>query len=353
MLPVPSIATLEGYRERGLVTRVDRGPISVYNYSRETTYSDSWDEVTLVARGLIINRETGEIVARAFDKFFNWGEKEISLPSMIPDVTTIKWDGALGIGYRFEGDFYWSTRGSFYSPHAESANRLWKERWSDVIIPDHLTPLVEIITKEAKILIPYEEEDLVLLGIRNRHTGEDLTYEEVLKWGSLWRMKVTPTQSGSIPELLAIAKRMTHAEEGFVLRFGDTRIKIKSQEYCLLARLVSGLTRRALADLWYHGDLSVLEGMPSPHREDSLGIIAEYQESFDAWKAEICAEADKWSGHNDMKSVAMALREHPAFGLLMRIVRSQNPDMKEFWYKKEFGKMPRSITSALDDDSEG
>ena len=48
-------------------------PLDIYNYTRATVHENWWDEVTSICRGVIINRETGEIVARPFEKFHNYG----------------------------------------------------------------------------------------------------------------------------------------------------------------------------------------------------------------------------------------------------------------------------------------
>ena len=50
------------------------GKLVGFKYSRETTYSSNWNKITLAARGVTFDSVTGEIVARPFRKFFNFGE---------------------------------------------------------------------------------------------------------------------------------------------------------------------------------------------------------------------------------------------------------------------------------------
>ena len=50
------------------------GNISSFNFTRDAFYRGEWNEETLRARGLFINTETKEIVARSYDKFFNVNE---------------------------------------------------------------------------------------------------------------------------------------------------------------------------------------------------------------------------------------------------------------------------------------
>src|SRR5690349_16609824 len=75
-------------------------PLRIFNYSEKTQYERMWNPVTRTCRGLIINDETGEIVARPFPKFFNYGEPATEgLDTSGPACTTDKMDGSLGIMY--------------------------------------------------------------------------------------------------------------------------------------------------------------------------------------------------------------------------------------------------------------
>jgi len=66
---------LNQYVKDGWVERNDHPslPISIYNYSRKTQYEGKWDDITLKTRGLVLDNE-GNVVAKAFDKFFNYEE---------------------------------------------------------------------------------------------------------------------------------------------------------------------------------------------------------------------------------------------------------------------------------------
>lgn len=44
------------------------------NFTRRAFWKQKWDSTTVKARGLFFNENTGEIVARGYDKFFNLGE---------------------------------------------------------------------------------------------------------------------------------------------------------------------------------------------------------------------------------------------------------------------------------------
>src|SRR5579885_3015802 len=74
------------------------GDLLIFNYSQLAQYAARWNFFEQISRGLIIHARTGEVVARAFDKFFNWLEGGRSSQGHIVSVTE-KVDGSLGILY--------------------------------------------------------------------------------------------------------------------------------------------------------------------------------------------------------------------------------------------------------------
>lgn len=50
------------------------GGIVSYNFNRDAFYSRRWNELTCTARGLFVDLKTQKIIARSYNKFFNWGE---------------------------------------------------------------------------------------------------------------------------------------------------------------------------------------------------------------------------------------------------------------------------------------
>ena len=51
------------------------GDLTIFNYSSKAQYEGRWNWFETVSRGLILNNTTGEVVARPFDKLFNWLER--------------------------------------------------------------------------------------------------------------------------------------------------------------------------------------------------------------------------------------------------------------------------------------
>ena len=110
---------LNQYVDKGWVVKQDHPtlPLSIYNYSRGVQYEKLWDPITLNCRGLVLDAD-GNIVAKAFPKFFNYEElTEASIPKQTFEVFE-KMDGSLGICFHYNGEWHMATRGSFTSEQA-------------------------------------------------------------------------------------------------------------------------------------------------------------------------------------------------------------------------------------------
>jgi hypothetical protein len=95
------LETLEKYYEEGLLYKQVHPtlPLTIWNYSEKVQYEGLWDEITLMCRGLVTDKD-GNVVARPFKKFFNLEEGKHT-PTSDFDVY-MKLDGSLGILFNYE-----------------------------------------------------------------------------------------------------------------------------------------------------------------------------------------------------------------------------------------------------------
>lgn len=54
--------------------KILNGGIVSYNFSRNVFTNRKWNDLTCKARGLFVDLKTEKVIARSYDKFFNWGE---------------------------------------------------------------------------------------------------------------------------------------------------------------------------------------------------------------------------------------------------------------------------------------
>lgn len=279
--------------ELGNITGRFRGDLVVLCYTHAAQYNNTWSDVEMVCRGLILNWRTGEVVARPFDRFYNWGQggRRAERGAYIETVTE-KMDGSLGILYRRDGKYQIATKGSFDSEQA-----IWASNWlrfkhslrgaSDDVIPDELTFLFEIIYPENRIVVPYgDRRELTLLAVRNRFTGEYLPfYPDMLEYADRFGFGLPRTYHfNSMTDLLEARERLTVGQEGWVIEFSNgERFKIKGDSYLEAHRMLSGATFKRVLD-W------VASGQ---YEAQIAGVPDEYLEQVKAWKAEIDQEVEK------------------------------------------------------------
>ncbi len=102
------------------------------NFGKKTFYDRSFDEITVKARGMFIDRDSGEIVARSYDKFFNVNERpDHALAALrerlrFPVTFWLKENGFLGlIGYDRRSDgLFVSSKSKAEGPFADMARQI-------------------------------------------------------------------------------------------------------------------------------------------------------------------------------------------------------------------------------------
>lgn len=229
-------------------------PLRLFNYTEKAQFSRMWNTATLACRGLIVNVETQEIVARPFPKFFNWGEtppkgRRFKMEMDERVIVTDKVDGSLGILYasrRREGDTF-ATRGSFVSQQAMHATKLWRERYQNEVqdrMDPALTYLFEIVYPENRIVVNYGAmDDVVLLGAVHKDTGRILGPEMFPAWPGRRVVVMPHTTLAS-----AVAAKPRPGKEGMVVRSlnDGLMLKIKQEDYVSLHRVVTGLNEKEI-----------------------------------------------------------------------------------------------------------
>jgi RNA ligase len=66
---------LEDAVRKRAVYAADDGDLRLYHYTDGCVYDGLWDAFSLLARGLVVDRQRKEVVATPFPKFFNLGER--------------------------------------------------------------------------------------------------------------------------------------------------------------------------------------------------------------------------------------------------------------------------------------
>jgi len=221
-------------------------PLIMLNYTAGThntlhKFPEGWTLPLRQCRGIVFDMVTGQLIAKPFEKFFNYGEhpETVNLPGG-PFVATVKHDGHLGIIFRYHDKFILTTRGEFVNPTAQFAQAMLDEYvegngWMEWIPPGQITLLVEVIHPKTRVFLDYyADKRFVLLGI-NRNSGEYdvFDYPSVCVWGNLLGLDVAEQWVGDSLEVLREHMRDLSVKnrEGYVVRVGDRMVKFKFASY--------------------------------------------------------------------------------------------------------------------------
>ena len=278
--------------------------ITALNYAYVSGEADQFDWPRSEMRGLTVDEATGEVLARPFQKFWNfnedgarrtdWTEAHVVLPKL---------DGSLVYP---SGD-RWTTRGGVTDTSAR-AEALAKEIGApleallakvrtDPTDGARCTPCFEYIGPNNQIVIRYRKDELVLLAVRRIDDGQYWPYsrlrdvyehnvDEHGQHRSLHAVQMIRTSEGSTSKtyLQVLAKKVQGwpaTVEGVVVAFEPSghRIKIKTLEYMALHRARDDYsTESRVLEVWSNGNAKKLLDNLGAERAARLGA---YYEAFE------------------------------------------------------------------------
>lgn len=278
-MALPQITTLDhirallvdGYdswKEHGEVYVKHSADLTLFCYLPSAAFTEEWTFLETVARGLVINNQTGDIVARPYDKFFNYGQGN-RYTSASPREASMKMDGSLGIFYTYQDQVKVCTKGSLSSDQA-----VWATDYINSVqfSPDHIrnikeiqdehTILSEIIYPSNRIVVDYGDfKGLTVLDIRHRETGEYIPHDSDVFTNLLSTcnlIPVEPVRVHSIEEIdRYVQSEKDSLEEGLVVLFEDgQRFKFKNSRYLELHRLISNITYKNILNAMLEDNLA-------------------------------------------------------------------------------------------------
>ena len=231
---------------------VDKGEYTVINYAFQT--SDTFPPVTDTAsailrecRGLIFNTATGELLSRAFHKFFNIGERQ---DTTVIDVTRLhrfetKLDGSMVRPLFLRDGIRWATKMGVTNVSMQAevfvASRPYYGQLAQFCCERNWTPIFEWLSRENQIVLDYGREDqLVLLAVRDNIEGDyiprSIVADLAIKWGIPIVDKVERSDTSSFDDYVAALKAQEDIE-GIVVIFTDGhRVKVKTDWYVQMHR---------------------------------------------------------------------------------------------------------------------
>lgn len=321
--------------------------LMLFNYTAAAQYARRWNAYERACRGLIFHWN-GRLVARPFDKFFNWGEFGLDASQTTTDAPLAcvmeKLDGSMITVFNTFGRWRTATRGSFTSPQAQ-----WAQTRVDALAAEldsipfmHTWTLIfEAVYPENRVVVDYGgREGLYLLAARSLSSGHYAPWSWVQHLAD--RLGVpTPVVYDKLDTVEGIRRAldgMTYNEEGFVAVFADeSRFKFKSAAYLEMHRAVAGLSfKTAVAAVRDETVDTIRQIVPEELRAEFDGWVEEVRETVATIHMAVLAAMLLAPTGDDRKTFALWVAEQPAWMKSYLFAKRDDKDIRPMIFKKAF-----------------
>ncbi|CAN2326792.1 tRNA splicing ligase [Fusobacterium sp. oral taxon C10] len=146
------------------------------NFNREAFNKKKWNDLTIKARGLFVDRDSGEVKIRSYNKFFNFGERHVNLGYLnkyatYPIRVFKKYNGFLGLASVVNNEVVLTSKSVTSGKYKDIFQSIWdkvenevKELLKQTIIENNCTVVFEVVSPEYDPhIIKYDKEHLYLL----------------------------------------------------------------------------------------------------------------------------------------------------------------------------------------------
>lgn len=254
----------------------------LFNLKYGSVMADKANPLVRACRGAVVERNNKghyNLVAYAFDRFFNVGEANCHELDWSRTKVYEKYDGSLIKLFFYNGDWIVSTSGSVAaasdvgSTGRSFAELFWlvfdQVGYSKEWLDEDLCYVFELCHKDNRIVVEYADPQLPLLAVRDR--SRDFEEIDLVEFCILTGFNAAMSYDfGSMEGLMSVVNNRGADHEGFILFDGFGRAKAKSDVYCQLHR-VRGNGDPDFSELFLNDDL-----------EEFLLHFPEYREGFEA-----------------------------------------------------------------------
>jgi T4 RnlA family RNA ligase len=221
----------------------EKGNLVCFKYSQID--SDFHNPIVRECRGIILEKDSWNVVAYPFKKFFNYGEEYADEIDWKSAKVTSKEDGSLIKIYFYNGEWRVGTNSTIdaedatlNSPYYKNFRELFDVAADNCKFDfDRLDPnytyLMELCSCYNIIIVPYNEPKLFHIGTRNNITCEEVEVDIGIE-------KPKQYMLSSLEDCIAMAKTFDFTKEGFVVVDKNYhRVKVKSEDYVKTHRMIS------------------------------------------------------------------------------------------------------------------
>lgn len=326
-------------KEHGIAKLVSEFSIKVKEYPEgllvlgyDQIESPKAHPIVMECRGLILDTEFN-VVSRAFDRFFNYGEQpDTQAPINWSKATCFeKVDGSLIKIYKWKGDWHVSTRGTAF---AESTVNGFPLTFKDLVlkalgVQEHgfqmlcdswldaaYTYIFEITAMENRVVKVYDGYTLHYLGARNNKTFEHahvLCEEHAFMLGA---RIINEYSFNSVEECIETAKHLKDLDEGYVMwQDGKPVCKIKSPAYVAVHHIRGeGLNPKRISQIVLTGETDeYLKYFP-----EDAEHFEPYTKAYEDMMQALAAAYESSKHITDQKTFALQVKDSPYSAILFQ-----------------------------------
>jgi T4 RnlA family RNA ligase len=343
--------------------QADGSVIRIFQY-RLSSYSDFLQPGAMSARGTMYhvaaNGTPLELLALPMEKFFGVNENPMTmkLDLSLDNIQYManKLDGSLMSSYLFDDELRLKSKAHIASKEARESMRLLNSEayapMKEIVVrltSAGFTVDMEYTGPDNRIVLPYDEDQLSILSLRHRETGEMFMLEEVCppeEYESIRPYQVKLYEASEIKTLLAGLDEMDRFEGVVICLKSGQRVKEKSLRYLMLHKAQDAISAiddggirdpKKLYNCVVYEQADDLKSM-YVNRQDVLDMLdaieAQVQPKFNGMIAAVEAfhEANR---HLDAKAYSLKAQQEAKdfMQLLMLKYRGQAYDYRAFAVK--------------------
>lgn len=281
------LADFQHLIDANLVRVKDYAQLCVLKYNNKVFYDNLWNTDPLLneARGLVFDKETGEVVIWPFTKVFNHHENGTELDLDTQVIAPRKINGFMAAARWYCDELLISTTGTLDSDYVGMARKHIEKLNTDCFM-DSFTYLFEIVDATDPHIVE-EQEGAWLIGMRNMTAGwmcsEHFLDHEALQINALRPEVIKAT----FKDVLLATQHCKH--EGYMVidaESGKTVMKLKSPHY--LSKKFLMRMGKAKVDMMFENKEELLKTVD----EEFYGIVHYITRWF---------TAEDWKQYDDKK----------------------------------------------------
>ena len=339
----PVLKAIEGRKEFRVIDLDDGTSVICYMVSEKDSFDDP---LRCECRGITFDRQTGDILLRPYHKFFNINERPETHQGVLKDLSisyiTSKLDGSMVAMTRtWDGKIISHYKKSVFTNHelydTDKFNSTMKHvcawRGESTFLFERL---YKVVDEKLLHVLDYEQDELVLLDIRNNFSGEYYEREYVKEVADRLGVRCVQDVSKSFKELIESAEGDSGIE-GYVVNYGDLKVKIKTLWYANIHHLVGVLSERYVAKLVLSEQIDDAKAALSNRLSEEQREWLEFTEQkvvsdFNSFK-EVHFTLYEKTKHLDMKEVAATFSKGD-LGKINIMRKGKEPDWKDLFTRQ-------------------